>query len=413
MTFIAKSRYQFLSCFLANLLFTSLLPAQQWQSCAAFSPAQTLHCIRFANDSTGYTVSSLYNGSTYNIHKTNDGGLSWTDQSSGYTGTRFKDIWTFSADTVMMCGNYGLVIRTTDGGLTWIADTVSPQGYHLFGISFDGPTGYVCGNNGAIYKTNDMGQTWTTVAPPFVTAIEEIYFLDKNHGFIAGLNFIYYTENGGQSWQQPQSFPGASVNWWLRCFSFVNDSLGFVCGDIGQVYKTTDGGKNWTFLPNTLTQESLQCIKALDENRIYVSGYAGTVIRSLDGGLSWEVMTAASSQHFYGMDFTPSGIGYVCSWSGEVLKYNGSVVNLPENIPAADIRIYPNPASNILFLDGDPDVDLLSDYSEISIFDANGMLLSVLPVARQLNLASFRPGLYSLVFTGNKGRIVKKVAILR
>ncbi len=402
-----------LPALLAVVLLSSPLPAQQWQTCVAFNPAQTLHCIRFANDSTGYTVSSLYNGSTYNIHQTTDGGQNWTQQSSGYTATRFKDIWTFSEDTVMMCGNYGLVIRTTDGGQNWIADTVSPQGYHLFGISFSGTTGYVCGNNGAIYKTNDLGQTWTTVAPPFVTAIEEIYFLDKNHGFIAGLNFIYYTENGGQSWQQPQSFPGASVNWWLRCFSFINDSLGFVCGDIGQVYKTTDGGKNWIYLPNTLTQESLQSIRALDGNRIYAAGYAGTVIRSLDGGLTWEVMTAASTQHFYGMDFTPSGTGFVCSWSGEVLKYNGSIVNLPETLPSADIHLYPNPVSASLNIEGGPGEDIERMFSGIRIFDANGSLVASVPVSKQIDLTAYPSGLYSLVLSGSQGIIVKKVAILR
>jgi len=306
-------------CFLLLATFSST--AQDWVKVKTFQPGQTLHCIRFANNSVGYTVSSLYNGTTYNIHKTEDGGNTWIDQSSGYTSTRFKDIFVFSEDTVMMCGNYGLVIHTTDGGENWIADTVSPDGDPLFGISFVGQTGYVCGNSGAIYKTTNMGESWSKVDPPFITAIEEINFLTEDFGFICGLNFIYYTENGGETWIEPETFPGATTNWWLRQISFANDSVGFVCGDIGQIYMTTDRGKNWQWMENTPTSESLQAMIALDENNLFACGYAGTVMRSTDGAKNWELMSAASQQNFYSMDFTPEGVGFISTHIGEVLRY--------------------------------------------------------------------------------------------
>jgi photosystem II stability/assembly factor-like uncharacterized protein len=285
----------------------------------AFQPSQTLHSIRFANNDVGYTVSTLYNGSTFNIHKTSDAGVTWTAQSTGYTATRFKDIHVFSEDNLMMCGNYGLVIKSFDGGDNWLADTVAVGGDHLFGISFVGQMGYVSGSSGVIFKTTNMGETWAQVEPPLVSAIEEIYFLTEDFGFICGHNFIYYTEDGGDSWKQPESFPGATTNWWLREFVFVNNSIGFVCGDIGQIYKTTDGGKNWVYLDNTSTTESLQSIQALDENRIYACGFGGTIIRSSNGGLNWEQMTAGSSQHFRSIEFTLAGTGFICTQIGEVL----------------------------------------------------------------------------------------------
>ncbi len=328
--------------------------------------------------------------------------MTWTDQSSGYTATRFKDIWAFSPDTVMMCGNYGLVITTFDGGENWIADTVALSGDHLFGIYFVGQTGYVCGNSGAIYKTTDMGNTWTQIDPPFLTAIEEIYFLNEDYGFIAGLNFIYYTENGGESWQQPQSFPGASVNWWLREISFATDSVGYVCGDIGQVYKTVDKGKNWVYMPNSPTDESLQAITAIDDKHLYACGYAGTVMYSADGAESWEVMTAGSSQIFNSMDFTPDGTGFLCSWSGEVLRYinPGTAIYEPEE--TANLVVYPNPVHNQVNVELQPG----TNSTLVEIVDMQGNTVkskTIEPNQNFIEVSDLQAGIYILrIYSGKE-----------
>ncbi|MBE0639037.1 MAG: T9SS type A sorting domain-containing protein [Bacteroidales bacterium] len=377
-----------------------LLSAQDWIMVKAFQPSQTLHCIRFANQDVGYTVSTLYNGSTYNIHKTTDGGATWMDQSSGFTATRFKDIHIFSEDTVMMCGNYGLVISTFDGGETWLADTVAPNGDHLFGISFVGHTGYVCGNSGAIFKTTNMGETWTQINPPLISAIEEIYFLAEDFGFICGLNFIYYTEDGGGNWVEPESFPGATTNWWLREFSFVSNSTGFVCGDIGQLYKTLDGGKNWIYLDNTPTTESLQSMKALDENRIYACGFGGTVIRSSDGGVHWEQMTAGSAQHFRSMDFTPEGTGFICTQIGEVLKYSDPWLGIDDNQPEDEIVIYPNPVADYVYFSF---CDESQFSSEVSLYNLSGVLVGTYRLDKALDVSFLTDGIYFLHFISSDG----------
>lgn len=378
--------------------------AQDWELIKAFQPAQSLHSIRFANEDVGWTVSTLYNGSTFNIHKTEDGGDTWIDQSSGHTGTRFKDIWVVSEDTVFMCGNFGLVIHTIDGGNTWISDTVVPSGDHLFGIWFVGQTGYVCGNSGTIFKTTDMGDSWTQVTPPFMTAIEEIYFLDESFGFICGLNFIYYTEDGGDTWSEPETFPGATTNWWLREFSFVNTQVGFVCGDIGQVYKTTDAGKNWEYLPNSGTTESLQSIVALDEENLFACGYAGTVVQSNDGGETWFPMTAGSTQIFFSMDFTSDGTGFISSWSGEVLRYIPATTNIFRRKPGNTLRVYPNPASDQVYFEVKNLKDH-PDYKKIIIFDPSGKWMETLPMTRSINISEWFPGSYVLLFVSENGTI--------
>jgi len=385
--------------------------AQEWINIQSFQPAQTLHSIRFANDTVGYTVSSLYNGSTYNIHKTTDAGETWIDQSSGYTATRFKDICVISEDTVWMCGNYGLVIHTFDGGENWIADTVSPAADHFFGISFVGATGYVCGNSGAIFKTTDMGENWVQLPSPVISAFEEIYFLDENYGFIAGLNYIFITSDGGETWNEPETFPGATTNWWLREFSFIYDSIGFVCADIGQVYKTTDKGKNWEFLPNTGTAESLQSIVALDENNLYACGFAGTVIRSIDGGISWNPMTTATSQNLYSLDFTPGGYGFACSHIGEILKYTDPYTSIEDEEHTNELSVFPNPTNGNVRVAGHDNKQISDQFSEASFYSISGELVKSFPAANNFDISDFNPGTYIIVLKGKNGAVHRQQII--
>ncbi|MFP4471770.1 MAG: YCF48-related protein [Bacteroidales bacterium] len=391
------------------------LPAQgqEWEKVVTFTPSQTLHSIKFASDNVGYTVSTLYNGSTYNIHKTEDGGETWIDQSSGYTSTRFKDMHVFSEDTVMMCGNFGLVIRTFDGGETWTSDTVPENGEHLSGISFVGETGYISGNSGVIYKTTDLGETWVQVTPPASIAIDRIYFLTENYGFIYGLNFIYYTEDGGETWTEPQSFPGATTNWWLREMVFTSETTGYVCGDIGQVYKTTDGGKNWIFLDNTGTTVSLKSMAALSENRLYACGYDGTVIRSSDGGIQWEPMTAASSVHFNSIDFTPGGTGFICTHTGEVLRYLDPYLAVEEIGIENEITVYPNPAVDQVNFSNHGNEAISRLYPEVKLYNAEGAFLGLFPTDKPLNVSELSKGMYILKFTEKNGKTESKMFLKR
>lgn len=113
------------------LLFTILLTAtaaahsqQGWYTSYSMNPAQTLQEIEFYDANLGYTVSSLYNGSTYNIYKTTNAGATWTAQNSGFTSTRLMAIEIMSPDTAFISGNDGIILKTTNGGgLTQVALT--------------------------------------------------------------------------------------------------------------------------------------------------------------------------------------------------------------------------------------------------------------------------------------------------
>src|SRR5437667_12510880 len=93
--------------------------SQGWFIQTTLNPAQTLQVIRFYNNNTGYTTSSLFNGSNNCIYKTTNGGTNWTAQNSGFTSWRFMSIYIFHPDTVLISGNGGIILKTDNGGTNW------------------------------------------------------------------------------------------------------------------------------------------------------------------------------------------------------------------------------------------------------------------------------------------------------
>lgn len=82
---------------------------------------------------------------------------------------------------------------------------------------------------------------------------DDIYFVDENIGwYINGFGKIFHTSDGGQNWVMQLEKKGT----FFRCIAFIDSLNGFV-GTVGTdyfpnvtdtipLYRTTDGGKNWT-----------------------------------------------------------------------------------------------------------------------------------------------------------------------
>jgi len=116
--------------------------------------------------------------------------------------------------------------------------------------------------------------------------IYDIEFVSNDVGFIAGdLGQLYKTTNGGATWVPLlASSTGAFTD-----VEFLNDQLGLVSGE-GRVLKTIDGGKTWHPILEAppLTFVTYNSLYFIDEDTYYVSD--GTLKRTTDGGKTWETL---------------------------------------------------------------------------------------------------------------------------
>lgn len=165
---------------------------------------------RSPGGNTPYTYSII-------LH-TENGGMDWVQIGDSIHGG-FVDIQFVTQKKGWIAGTNEFfdnltppwIYNTTDGGLTWEQQHLPYNIGPLRSICFvDSNNGWAVGLgmslNNLVYKTTDGGINWLgtgwveedSVTLPF--AFSDIYFNNKNEGWIAGGKFIYRTTNGGDSW---------------------------------------------------------------------------------------------------------------------------------------------------------------------------------------------------------------------
>jgi hypothetical protein len=106
-----------------------------------------------------------------------------------------------------------------------------------------------------------------------------MYFFNSSTGFSGGAGSIYKTTNGGTNWTAIVN-PGLG---WVYGITFLNANTGFIAEGNGAVMKSTDSGNSW-FVQQTGCLQTLYGISFVDVNTGYVVGTGGAILKTIDGG---------------------------------------------------------------------------------------------------------------------------------
>lgn len=326
-----------------------------------------------------------------------DGGSTWTrgEVDPAASNLTIANICAINADTAWAAmfkqpsgGSGGGVYRTDNGGASWTkqssASFSSSGSWPDFVYFWNKDTGVVVGDPQSsgtfagkyeVYNTIDGGNTWVantsfstigTEYPSFgfyCVADGYIFF----HTVAASTNKVYVSKDFGFTWQLAGNslFGGSSTGGWL-CFK---DSLnGLALENIStpanaRLASTSDGGATWSLVGGTGKPANLHKYRIA-----YVPGTTGTYVSfgaqtndygssfSTDNGVTWTSIDALqhSCGEFTDMNHGWSG-GFKSSTAGGMFKWNFSSTAI-ENVNANsfEVCIFPNPASDavqIKFLD--------------------------------------------------------------
>jgi len=161
-------------------------------------------------------------------------------------GGLYTDLTFINETTGFAVSNFGVIIKTTDGGYNW-EQLLSPVNFFLSKIQFtDSQTGYIIGGDntgGYLLKTVNEGQTWQLInlQTPDNIRPTGLFFLDNNTGFISGKKLFRRTTDGGQSWSEVIEPVSENIN----DVSFKNTIEGYAISDSGKYFRSTNGGKTW------------------------------------------------------------------------------------------------------------------------------------------------------------------------
>ncbi len=260
----------------------------------------------------------------------------WADQGPGNIGARANSIAINPLDSNVMLLGYseGGLFRTSDGGKNWNPVFDDQSRLSIGEVVFDpinssiayagtgdpNVSGFPFIGDG-IYKSNDGGITWNNIGLQETKIISQIRISKQNNNIIyvsaMGIPFeknnhrgVYKSVNGGQSWQQilfvndstgiadlvihPTNHNIIYATGWNR---IRNNYTSLVSGPDARIYKSIDGGINWTILTGGLPEDASSRIgidiSQSNPNVLYACyAEAGNfnlkgVYKSVDGGSNW------------------------------------------------------------------------------------------------------------------------------
>ena len=248
------------------------------------------------------------------------------------------------------------ISTSSDVYTQWIWRSPRPTGNDILSIKFvDETIGWAVGNCGTILKTTDGGQNWLPILTPYTCDFNAVDPIDQNNIWLIGYGYgtddilydpsfkILFSDDGGENWSL--KFNGATLGGdsifdrmeYLEDLCFLDPLTGYVVGDSGMIFKTTDGGTNWSLLQ----QEKDYLFKSvcfIDSSVGYVAGGTGVltfghyykrsnlsedgiILKTTDGGQSWQRVFSDTSL-VIDIFFHDANLGWAITYSLWLVDYS-------------------------------------------------------------------------------------------
>jgi photosystem II stability/assembly factor-like uncharacterized protein len=197
---------------------------------------------------------------------------------------------------IVAVGDFGAVLLSDDEGAHYRQARAVPVSSTLTAVVFaDANTGWAVGHWGAILKTVDGGETWVAQRSNIERdqPLFSVHFKNANEGWAVGLwSLMLHTTDGGATWQEQKlPVPPGAKKADRNLFAMFADAKGvlYITSEQGRVLRSQDGGANWQYR-ETGYAGSLWSGVALASGNLLVGGLRGSLYRSTDGGESWQAV---------------------------------------------------------------------------------------------------------------------------
>jgi len=255
---------------------------------------------------TGDTVYATTSGSTPRVFRSTNLGDTWTQLSSGLPTTgKYRCELALSSTpgtlyVVYGASNYGFggLYKSTNGGTSWTLQSSTPN---IMGWA----------NNGS----GTGGQAWYDLS----IACDPN---NENTIYVGGVN-IWKSTNGGQAWSIVGHWYGAGSTPYVHADHhhaiFRPGTSELYVGTDGGVYKTANGGSNWTHLNDGMNITQYYKISQSTSDTSMVVGGAQDNGSHLRGSTNWTEVTGGDGMD-NGVDATNDQVIYTSIYYGDFYK---------------------------------------------------------------------------------------------
>jgi photosystem II stability/assembly factor-like uncharacterized protein len=316
-----------------GVLLTTANGGATW-TLRASGTTQNLRSLHFPNDTVGYAA-----GDNSTVLKTTNGGATWVPLPTGSAGYDFYAVVFATAQKGWVAGSSGLVLATTDGGANWVPQ-IGPSGSSRFrALALADSLKVWTVYDPALRYTVDGGASWTGVTSTNLwtgSDLQAAQFISPQKGWAVGAK-VYKTADGGSNWTRHDISMGSTYK--ANGVFFMNDSIGWIVTESGGVFKTSDGGSTWAGLfKGGLSPQTSHLNRVLftDSSTGWIVGGSGMILKTTNAGETWETKSSGVTEGLTEIDFVGTQLGWIAGEGGVILKTtNGGETWIRKTIPTA------------------------------------------------------------------------------
>lgn len=312
-------------CFLGRLLKTTN-GGLNWASQILGGGTSSIYSVHRYSFATFYACDGIGR-----VYVSNNAGTTWIQYSTS-TSSPLYSITTGAGSTILSCGVSGVITRSTNSGANW---TTIPSGVNVFLNVVQAVPGsgfVIAASDGSILKSTNLGLNFSVVATPANTPLNDVQLTSQFGEMMAFGNdgLIRHSSDYGANW----SYRNYSLGGNVTSLSFTSPLIGFACATNGELFRTTNGGANWT--SSFLASFDMTSIEFANSSTGYITAQSypsdnnGTdcnILRSTNGGLTWwNLYTVSNMRELYAVDFVDASTGW-CVGDNSVLG-DGAVTEL-------------------------------------------------------------------------------------
>jgi len=214
------------------------------------------------------------------------------------TRDRIYGVHLVDKDNIWLCGNYGKILKSKDGGRSWIIQQSNTE-HHLQDISaWDVNKAVAVGNEGVLLTTDDGGNHWAEMDVPKTEVADKLIrvhtYADGEAWAVGEYGKILHSVDYGQTWIQARESEDVILN---DIIKLPNQTV-ITVGEFGRILISMDNGQHWAEVETEAESESsLMALDFINESEGVAVGLDGLILRTQDGGMSWQ----QSTQHDYEM----------------------------------------------------------------------------------------------------------------
>ena len=364
--------------FLGLLLIYLSIP-----NCVLSSQTDWIIVNKGADDTTMYTDMQFIGkngwivGSKWNIGgvilRTTDGGNKWSEdinKSVDIYGFRAVHFINENEGWVVSGGEFDLgkkeskepyIFHTINGGDTW-----TPMNQKIIGDPFNGflqwlrePSSLILGDvfftnstegwliggpdvlmgtaKGFLFHTSDGGKTWT--GQHFTEILTKVYSITPEQVWLFAESALFNTTNAGGSWDRSLPIGNGFIH--PVSLQFISQEEGWLIESHGDIYHTTDSGKNWEIIK----VDGLNFFEPLcggffiNSNDGWTVSDRGKILYTIDGGKHWQILDDVDLVRDFGIRLHDieyvSSTGEICAL-GRGLEFEPYILRHPINVTSVN-----------------------------------------------------------------------------